>query len=525
MQRYRYKGTITVFLSLIVSLFLSLLCTLTESARVQGARAVAAASLDIGMFSVFGEFEKELLERFNVYFLDGSYGTGEFDIRKVEMRLKNFMEYTSSPGKGIILERGMNLFPMDIEDCRIDAYALATDGNGRVFYNQAVENQKAVLAADVISKVMEAYNQAKDQDKSGKEYEQDDKEIEKRLEDLEEQQREKEEAERIAKEEAEKKALEDKEAGVETLPSVPEPPPKVEIDNPLDEIKKIKKLGILGLVVKDPSAVSEKDAEKSEMASGRTLEKGNMELEDKGSDIISDGIFQEYLLDSFSNMAQGGKKGALDYQLEYILIGKSRDVDNLKGVVNRLLLMREGVNFAYAMSNTAMREAALGLAAALVGAIGIPGLVTATKAALLLAWAYGESLIDVRTLLAGGKVPLLKSEKSWKLSLENLGRLTQILEEADKGAGDGLAYKDYLRMLLAVGDKEKYPMRAIDMIEGQLRQRAATERFHADYCIAAVRAEAGFYIKPVFLRIPAAFLGTGQRGNDYTLSGEMDYSH
>lgn len=80
-------------------------------------------------------------------------------------------------------------------------------------------------------------------------------------------------------------------------------------------------------------------------------------------------------------------------------------------------------------------------------------------------------------------------------------------------------------MLLAVGDKEKYPMRAIDMIEGQLRQRAATERFHADYCIAAVRAEAGFYIKPVFLRIPAAFLGTGQRGNDYTLSGEMDYSH
>ena len=63
--------------------------------------------------------------------------------------------------------------------------------------------------------------------------------------------------ETITKEEAEKKALEDKEAGVETLPSVPEPPPKVEIDNPLDEIKKIKKLGLLGLVVKDSSSVSE----------------------------------------------------------------------------------------------------------------------------------------------------------------------------------------------------------------------------------------------------------------------------
>ena len=57
MRAYRCKCTITVFLSLISILFLSLLCTAIESARIQGARAKAAAALDMGLFSVFGEFE------------------------------------------------------------------------------------------------------------------------------------------------------------------------------------------------------------------------------------------------------------------------------------------------------------------------------------------------------------------------------------------------------------------------------------------------------------------------------------
>ena len=55
---YRCKGTITVFLSIVSILFLSLACTLVESARLQGARAKAAAVSDISLFSVFGEYER-----------------------------------------------------------------------------------------------------------------------------------------------------------------------------------------------------------------------------------------------------------------------------------------------------------------------------------------------------------------------------------------------------------------------------------------------------------------------------------
>lgn len=69
---YRNKGTITVFLSLISMLFLSLFCTMAESVRVQAARFQAAAAFDMGLFSIFGEYDRVLLEEYDLWFLDGS---------------------------------------------------------------------------------------------------------------------------------------------------------------------------------------------------------------------------------------------------------------------------------------------------------------------------------------------------------------------------------------------------------------------------------------------------------------------
>lgn len=100
MKEYRCKGAITVFLSLISVLFLSLLCTTVESARIQGCRAKAAASLDMGLFSVFGEFEKELLERYDVFFLDGAGGSGKFSTDGICGKLQDYMEYNAVPNKG-----------------------------------------------------------------------------------------------------------------------------------------------------------------------------------------------------------------------------------------------------------------------------------------------------------------------------------------------------------------------------------------------------------------------------------------
>ena len=82
------RGAITVFFSLVSVLFLSLICTAAESARIQGARAQAANIADMGNYSVFGEFEKRLLEEYEIFALDASYGTGDFSMDRVNDRLR-----------------------------------------------------------------------------------------------------------------------------------------------------------------------------------------------------------------------------------------------------------------------------------------------------------------------------------------------------------------------------------------------------------------------------------------------------
>ena len=93
---YRNKGTITVFLSLISMLFLSLFCTMAESVRVQAARFQAAAAFDMGLFSIFGEYDRVLLEEYDLWFLDGS--SEEQKIREVlETKLENIFSQISIP--------------------------------------------------------------------------------------------------------------------------------------------------------------------------------------------------------------------------------------------------------------------------------------------------------------------------------------------------------------------------------------------------------------------------------------------
>lgn len=106
-------------------------------------------------------------------------------------------------------------------------------------------------------------------------------------------------------------------------------------------MRKLKKMGILGLVVKDLASVSQKTIEKSELPTGRSLEKGNMEVACKESGLTADAIFQDYLAEHFPCMTSEEEKkteGALEYQLEYILGGKASDMENLKYVVNRCCL-------------------------------------------------------------------------------------------------------------------------------------------------------------------------------------------
>ena len=70
------RGQITVFLSLVLCLILSVLFAGIESVRVAGMRLKLESAMDMGLYSVFAEYNRELLNQYDLYFIDTSYGSG-----------------------------------------------------------------------------------------------------------------------------------------------------------------------------------------------------------------------------------------------------------------------------------------------------------------------------------------------------------------------------------------------------------------------------------------------------------------
>ena len=165
-------------------------------------------------------------------------------------------------------------------------------------------------------------------------------------------------------------------------------------------------------------------------------------------------------------------KTYFENEIEYIISGKLDDEKARKSVYRKLLVERNGLNLAYLYSCSTKRNAALEAAELLT-----PGPEAAiTQAIILEAWALLEAMNDMELLYDGEKVPLIKGDDNWALSLENA-----VDYVSDKTSGEldtaedkkyvrpksieGQKYEDYLKtLLLAVPEKHKI-LRMMDLIQ------------------------------------------------------------
>ena len=107
------------------------------------------------------------------------------------------------------------------------------------------------------------------------------------------------------------------------------------------------------------------------------------------------------------------------YEMEYILCGDERERENLAGTVTRLTALRSGLNLAH-LTDASKRQEARTMAAAIVGGTGLLPLVSVMAFFIMTQWALGEAIADVKCLLSGGRIPLIKSASQWKLDLDGL---------------------------------------------------------------------------------------------------------
>lgn len=463
------RGSITVFLALILSLVTALVCTGIESVRMAAARTQILNGADIGLYSLFGQFDREMLKDYDLFLLDGSCGDGSLDLASV---YDNFSSYM----KPVLKQNSQKL---SVVQGGFSAYRLLTDEGGEPFYNQVVQYMKETLGSQGVSLLLDKMKDRKEKtdqaEQAGQQAENGDI-IENYDAEMEENNRKNEEALAEAEKNPEGGELEDED-------NVTAPPQKVV--NPISIIRRIRKMGILELVIPGSKGVSDGQVQAGSLLSRREKQRGMPMYEPEKTDTsyTSQILFQQYLMEKLGNYTAPGK-GGLKYQTEYILGGKTGDIENLKSVARRLLLIREGVNMVHLVSDGTKRAQAAGLAAAIASAFLIPPATGVIEAALLLCWAFGESILDVRELFDGGKVPLVKSAADWQLSLENLAELLNGLDSVRRGSEDGMSYEDYLQVLLLGVSREEKITRAMDMIELCVREKGR-KNFRMDSCIVA----------------------------------------
>lgn len=241
--------------------------------------------------------------------------------------------------------------------------------------------------------------------------------------------------------------------------------------NPLSYVKQLKAASLLTLICENPEALSDCSIAVDSLPSNRTLNTGNWENQISRSKSDRP-FFAAYLTEHFGCYAETKEARPLLYEQEYLIGGHPSDKENLEKTCKWILSLRMATNYAYLLTDTAKQAEAEALALTLCSLLTVPGITEVVKHALLLAWAYGESIVDMRVLLKGRRVPIIKSADTWQLQLANLIKLgtdEEVVSEVE--VAGGLSYQNYLTVLLTLGYGWTLSMRSLDLIESNLNMK------------------------------------------------------
>ncbi len=445
------KGEMTVFLSIVFVLMISFISGIIQASSIQAGKNLARLETDRAVYSVFGEYQKELLEQYHIFGLEGSYGTGSY----TEDNLISRMHYYGTDGT----------------EHEITGIQYLTDDHGQAFREQVLIYMEQTKGIGLIRELTGLTAEWEEQEIQGKEMEEIQEETAEQMEEVSD-------------------LLETEEdtgtGGQEQIS-----------ENPFTFMEKISQYGIVSVVLPEDMVISEKTVDLEAQASYRNLRSGRGSFPSRtGMDGIEEKLlFDEYLAESFTNAvpeeedAGAEKDRSLDYEIEYILAGRSSDEENLESVLFRIFLIRMALNYTFLLTDTEKQGEAELLALAISAVLLMPEAVEGVKQLVIAAWAAGESVVDIRTLLSGKRTALVKTSENWQTSLSSLFRLGDDSRQEGSDIQGGICYKDYLRMLLFLENTDEITMRALDRAEENLRTEQQLDHFRADQCITRLRMD------------------------------------
>lgn len=455
------NGYLTVFLTLILTVMLSFSMTLIVSAGENTRRFAAECVTDIGMNSILAEYHRELLEQYNVFFTDISYGTQVIAYENMTEHLKNYINHNLQ-GDDLFMQGVYgNLIHMELDNIAVNGALSACEEGGISLRRQAVDAIKQDVGITYLEKTGDWLATLQS---SG-------------IMDINLLEKQKE---------AEKKVVELTGKKMGTL---------FEEEEQEDSAVTFYEAGILNLVA-DREELSSREITLSQYASHRVhFESGGLSVPESYADDFWDELFfHEYLMSYTGHYGEENsgsayeKKFGLEYETEYLLAGKAKDIDNLKAVAGQILAIRGGANLIALMQDEGKKQYVQILAFSMASLLGIPEAEEVLEELLKIIWAMAEALYDVTILLQGGRIPVIKQPEEWHYSMENALNFVRP-ETGQTKITDGLSYEDYLRILLCFHGKEELTMRMADVMEMNIRNTPGNENFCMDGCFEAFRVQ------------------------------------
>lgn len=425
-------GYLTVFLTLSLTIFLGVYLGLLKGALQNLGKMRFECAADIGMNSLLGEFHKELLAQYDLLFVDISYGSQEGKTETVEAHLKEYMEKNLEEPN----QKAGTWNELEIKEVTVAECVLASDCEGMIMRHQAGAYMKESGKKDAFAELQEVLPAVRGLD--GREGMELWSNVMSRISAIP--------LPRILKEQGEWE--------------------EVRLDNPAEPVfdsagEQIQNVCCLGK--KGMGGVIEADS----YLSHRSRERGSgRETESKEGD--EGNLFQSYLFEKCGNYQKEKPGALLKYQIEYIIFGENSDKANLSAAAERIFQWKFIDHIDFYFNNEGKYAEAEAIAQSLHGVKLKPELLEPVTESILYAWAFAESINDAHTVMEGGRIPLRRTTEGF--------------------AETGMNYEQYLWLMLSCNKEETVNLRAMDIMEMDIRQTAYNESFRMDWCLESYRA-------------------------------------
>ena len=451
-------GYMTVYLALITGVLLSLILAVIEGARIGTIRMHVECCADMALDSALAQYHREMLEQYELFFIDTSYGSPDPSFHRTEEQIFSYMEKNLRPQEEFSVPLAKDLTGLSTDSVQLLRAGVPSDDAGAVLKYHIVEYMKDISGLSLAESILSHGQQMEGWQGRDMEGEWD-------------------RAEAAMKEEIiNRKRLTDENWDGQ----IPE--------TPSDAVRPTRSENILGAAAQGMalSAASIPDASRPSVR-GLNQGTGLTEPAQPADGAAADGLLYAYILDKCGYLGREKENSALAYEVEYILQQETSDRQNLEKTARELLLIREAANIAFLLGS-GLRAQAAEAASVIAALLLMPEIETAVELVILFSWAYAESIKDIRILFRGGKVPLVKGEGDWNTPFSQLLTYRSHLN-AYHASETGWSYREYLGALLFCHGADHAVTGLMDVMESDIRRTDGNASFRIDGLIDSMEAE------------------------------------